>query len=54
MQMNTNNNKKKKFYEFTINQEEIQMYLSDIRKIKVMTPEREKELSEMICSNTDM
>lgn len=35
-----------------LNQEEIQMYLSDIRKIKVMTPEREKELSEMICSNT--
>jgi RNA polymerase primary sigma factor len=33
-----------------LNQEEIQMYLSDIRKIKVMTPEREKELSEMICS----
>lgn len=27
------------------------MYLSDIRKIKVMTPEREKELSDMICSN---
>jgi len=34
-----------------LNQEEIQMYLSDIRKIKVMTPERERELSEMICSN---
>jgi len=33
-----------------LNQDEIQMYLSDIRKIKVMTPEREKELSEMVCS----
>jgi RNA polymerase primary sigma factor len=33
-----------------INQEEIQHYLKDIRKIKVMTPEREKELSEMMKS----
>ena len=33
-----------------LNQDEIQMYLSDIRKIKVMTPERERELSEMVCS----
>jgi RNA polymerase primary sigma factor len=31
-----------------INQDEIQVYLKDIRKIKVMTPDREKELSEMI------
>lgn len=31
-----------------INQDEIQVYLKDIRKIKVMTPEREKELSELI------
>lgn len=31
-----------------INQDEIQLYLKDIRKIKVMTPERERELSEMI------
>ena len=31
-----------------INQDEIQVYLKDIRKIKVMTPEREKELSEII------
>jgi len=53
MQMNTNNNiEKKNFMSSPLNQEEIQMYLSDIRKIKVMTPEREKELSEMICSNT--
>lgn len=33
-----------------LNQDEIQMYLKDIRKIKVMTPEREKELSKMISS----
>jgi RNA polymerase primary sigma factor len=34
-----------------INQEEIQHYLKDIRKIKVMTPEREKELSKLIQSD---
>ena len=33
-----------------LNQEEIQMYLKDIRKIKVMTPVRERELSDMMCS----
>jgi RNA polymerase primary sigma factor len=33
-----------------INQEEIQNYLRDIRKIKVMTVDREKELSEKICN----
>ena len=33
-----------------INQEEVQHYLKDIRKIKVMTPERERELSELMCS----
>ena len=33
-----------------INQEEINLYLKDIRKIKVMTPERERELSKMISS----
>jgi RNA polymerase primary sigma factor len=33
-----------------INQDEIQLYLKDIRKIKVMTPERERELSEMIAN----
>jgi len=32
-----------------INQDEIQLYLKDIRKIKVMTPERERELSEIIA-----
>lgn len=33
-----------------INQEEIQYYLKDIRKIKVMTPERERELAKLINS----
>jgi len=33
-----------------INQDEIQMYLKDIRKIKVMTPERERELARIITS----
>ena len=33
-----------------INQDEIQLYLKDIRKIKVMTPEREKELASIIKS----
>ena len=33
-----------------INQEEIQVYLKDIRKIKVMTPERERELAQMVNS----
>jgi len=35
-----------------INQEEIQHYLKDIRRIKVMTPQREKELAEMMKSGT--
>jgi len=33
-----------------LNQDEIQMYLKDIRKIKVMTPERERELAEIMAS----
>jgi len=33
-----------------INQEEVYSYLKDIRKIKVMTPQRERELSEMMTS----
>lgn len=33
-----------------LNQDEIQHYLKDIRKIKVMTPERERELSELMKS----
>ena len=34
-----------------INQEEISSYLKDIRKIRVMTPERERELAERMLSN---
>ena len=33
-----------------INQDEIQLYLKDIRRIKVMTPQRERELSELMMS----
>jgi len=33
-----------------INQEEINSYLKDIRRIKVMTPERERELAEKMLS----
>jgi RNA polymerase primary sigma factor len=33
-----------------INQEEINSYLKDIRKIKVMTPERERELAQKMMS----
>lgn len=33
-----------------INQEEIANYLKDIRRLKVMTVERERELSEKMCS----
>lgn len=35
----------------SINQEEISSYLKDIRKLKVMTPEREKELAALMLSN---
>ena len=34
-----------------INQEEIANYLKDIRKLTVMTPERERELAERMLSN---
>ena len=34
-----------------INQEEINLYLKDIRKIKVMTPEREKELAKRMLTD---
>jgi RNA polymerase primary sigma factor len=34
-----------------INQEEIATYLKDIRKIKVMTPDREKQLAERMLSD---
>ena len=33
-----------------INQDEVSYYLKDIRKIKVMTPERERELSKLMQS----
>jgi len=33
-----------------LNQDEIKMYLKDIRKIDVMSPERERELSKIMCS----
>ena len=48
MENNHNDNKTKSTS--ALNQEEIQMYLKDIRKIKVMTPVRERELSDMMCS----
>ena len=51
MSTQMNNDKENNMNTSPINQEEIQMYLRDIRKIKVMTPERERELSELICSN---
>jgi len=35
-----------------INQEEIHHYLKDIRKIKVMTPDREKELAKLMKSDS--
>jgi RNA polymerase primary sigma factor len=35
-----------------INQDEIQYYLRDIRKIKVMTPDREKELAKLMKSDS--
>ena len=34
-----------------LNQDEIQIYLKDIRKLKVMTPDREKFLAERIASS---
>lgn len=39
---------KEKNSSIPINQEEIQHYLKDIRKIKVMTPDRERELAKLI------
>ena len=41
---------KEKSQNVPINQEEIYSYLKDIRRIKVMTPERERELSALISS----
>jgi len=42
---------KDKNLQIPINQEEISSYLKDIRKLKVMTVERERILSERICSD---
>jgi RNA polymerase primary sigma factor len=42
---------KEKNTTIAINQDEIASYLKDIRKIKVMTPEREKELAKRMLSN---
>jgi RNA polymerase primary sigma factor len=50
--MQQKSNIKAKDRNIPINQEEIAIYLKDIRKLKVMTPEREKELSELMCSGT--
>jgi len=36
---------------YTLNQDEIQMYLKDLRQLDVMTPDREKQLSEIMCSD---
>jgi RNA polymerase primary sigma factor len=41
---------KDKITSIPFNQEEIATYLKDIRKIKVMTPERERELAQRILS----
>lgn len=43
---------KERLQSIPINQEEIYSYLKDIRKIDVLTPEREKELSKLMSSNT--
>jgi RNA polymerase primary sigma factor len=42
---------KEKNHTITINQEEISSYLKDIRKLKVMTPERERELAKRMLSD---
>ena len=42
---------KEKLESSPINQEEIYTYLKDLRRIKVMTPERERELSHFMSSN---
>ena len=40
---------------YHINQEEIAEYLKDLRKLKVMTPAREKEISKIIQNDpTDL
>ena len=41
---------KEKNFNIPINQDEISVYLKDIRKIKVMTPQRERELASIMNS----
>lgn len=48
--MSTQKIKKEEKNTSPINQEEIQYYLKELRRIKVMTPERERELSAKIQS----
>ncbi len=48
--MENNHNENQTKSTSALNQDEIQMYLKDIRKIKVMTPDRERELSDLMCS----
>lgn len=43
---------REKLQNIPINQEEIYAYLKDIRKIKVMTPERERELCKLMSTET--
>ncbi len=45
MTIQKNNNMKEKNTGMPINQDEIYHYLKDIRRIKVMSPVREKELA---------
>ena len=49
--MSTQRTKKEDKNTSPINQEEIQYYLKELRRIKVMTPERERELSSKIQSD---
>ena len=48
--MNMRKDEKQEKSVSAINQDEIQYYLKELRRIKVMTPEREKELSRKIQS----
>jgi len=45
-----NNIMKEKNTGAPINQEEISIYLKDVRRLKVMTPERERELADRMLS----
>jgi len=41
---------KDKQFSIGLDQKQIAYYLKDVKKLKVMTPERERELSEIMCS----